>query len=209
MKVTFYYGKTGSAKTLNAVYDAFVDRLRGRRVFSNLKSLRIPQCVYVSPSNMIRALNPNLVNDSTEILLNSKEPKTLILDEISKWWDSRRHADKKNQYLAYFIDQSRKRNINLIVVDQHIGGFDLRGRQHVDKLIRCMCEYEPNTIDTNKPIPLNFHCWVSDLEWGRAYKFYTPAKALEPFYDLYDTYEHIVPTDMIEEDLQAIAPQIA
>ena len=198
MKITFYYGMTGSGKTLNAVYDAMLDRIRGRRIFSNMKRLRIPNCVYVAPKTLIRALDPSLTTDPqlTETLLNTREPKTLILDEISKWWDSRRHAHKENQYLAYFVDQSRKRNINLIVIDQHIGGFDVRGRQLVDKLIRCVCEYIPNT---NPPEPLNFHQYVTDLEWRKFYKFYTPAEALKPFYELYDTYEHIVPIDMISD----------
>lgn len=213
MRVSFYYGKVGSGKTLHAVFDCYLDHyVKHRTICTNMKSVSIPNTVHITPFDLLRALapdnpelvdsllaklNPNLkqssFNTDNEKLLNDKSiKKTLLLDEIGKWWDSRNSYSWLNRFLAYFVDQSRKRNLNLVFTDQHIGALDIRGRQSVDKLVRCVCQYIPDT-----EIPYKFHYWILDTNFETT-KYYTIEAELAKFiYPYYKTEEHIVPAEIL------------
>lgn len=197
MKTQFIYGKTGSGKTIYAIIEGWQDWLKGRLLMGNLH-IKIPNSVFIEPVDIIRALNPNSPHPIAKTLNNNSIRKTLILDEVGKWWDSRTSTNKINRWFAYFVDQCRKRNIDLIIIDQHLGGFDIRGRQLVDKLIRCVGMYD-ETVEPPKPIAFKYK--VIDLDNETVNKFAIPASIAKFFYPLYDTMEHVLPIEKMEIEL--------
>lgn len=200
----FHYGKMGSAKTKLAVYKIIQDYLEGRIPISNIHLL-MPRAVYVEPKDIISSLNPKdttqFYGKIAQLLNNSDIPKTLLLDEIGKWWDGRSAMSQLNRFLAYFVDQCRKRNINIIVTDQHITGLDLRGRDSTDKLVRCFGQYYPDFITDSKgrEVPYKFHF----VEIQTEYRDLKPPKSwswraedTEWLHAFYKTEEIVVPAEI-------------
>lgn len=200
----FFYGNVGSGKTLHAVYEAWKDWLRGRQIFSNMRSLRIPNSQYVRPIDIITSLNPKLTTNKafTTSLLNDRTPKTLLIQEIGKWWNKRTHSSQTNRFMNYFVDQCRKRNISLIVDDQHLTGYDIDGRSLTDILTRCQGHYE----DRDRTKPISFEYWQLHLdEYDNTGKrkllhYKVPWILAKPITELYNTYEHTVPIELMMED---------
>lgn len=211
----FFYGNVGSGKTLHAVYDAWKDWARGRRIFANIH-LNIPDSQYVRPIDILTSLNPKLTTNPkfTTTLLNDRTPKTLLLQEIGKWWNKRTHSSQANRFINYFVDQCRKRNINLIVDDQHLTGYDVDGRSLTDILTRCQGHY----LDRDRTIPIAFEYWQLHLDeydstgkrkmihykipWELAQ--YICGNDKKGIVGLYNTFEHTVPIEMLQEDIEEI-----
>lgn len=222
MVVKFRYGRFGSGKTSATVYDLIKDLVNdGRIPISNMKQLRLPKAVHITPMDIIMSLKPSsreeeavieyaikkLSNKKTSLndtqlkaIMNSKEPKNLFLDEIGKWWDSRNSSSQLNRFFAYFVDQTRKRNMNLYCTDQHSGGFDLRGRQVTDHLIKCVGQYYPVNLirdDLGRPVPYMFHYWDMDLEFDKVRYYTIPASLMQYIYPFYNSLEIISPAELI------------
>lgn len=67
------------------------------------------------------------------------EDCVLVLDEMYQLFDSRSSGTKLNKLLTYFVVQTRKRGVDLIVCTHHLDHVDKRGRRAVD--IRGACRY--------------------------------------------------------------------
>lgn len=183
----FYYGKMGSGKTLRAVIDAYLDYKSGREIWSNIKSLKIPQ-KYIETMDLISiVLNPDYD-------LSNIPPKTLILDETHTQADSRISSSFVNRNLSYFISQCRKFGFNVIYVSQFIGGYDVRLRQLTDEITRCVRIQD----SLENPIAFEYITWSVELQ-RITNRYKIPVEVAKEFYKLYNTYERIRPVEQIIE----------
>jgi hypothetical protein len=117
-KIILYKGKRGCGKTLTMVKDGFLFFKQGYRVLRNF------ECSF-----------GEYISDE-EILKLNKESNlsncVIMMDEIQIFFDARRSMKKENLTFSNFIQQIRKRNINLLATTQFANTVDLRFRQHVD-----------------------------------------------------------------------------
>lgn len=75
----------------------------------------------------------------------------VCLDEVHIWIDSRSGMQKKNKTITYFILQTRKRNVRLLVSTQHLHQIDKRLRDTIDILVFCRnMTNKTSTIQDNK-----------------------------------------------------------
>lgn len=118
MSITLYKGSRGRGKTLSMVKDAYNFYCRGYRVVSNF--------------NM--KFGEHISNE--EILELNKESElfdcVLVLDEVQIFFDSRNFKQKRHMDFSNFIQQIRKRNINILCTAQYSNTIELRLRQHID-----------------------------------------------------------------------------
>lgn len=194
MKTKFYWGETGSGKTLRAVKDILVDFLLGRQIISNATLKQIPY-TKIELNDLIE-----MAFDKDSDIMNNQAPKTMFLDEIQTAFDGRRAMSRNNIDFSLFISQCRKRGINVIYTSQYISGADPRIRTLTDKLIRCVSIKDYNdlglSIDPQNPEPIKFRFYIVNPKdpatvikktWNRA--------IARVFYKFYDTYEVIRPVE--------------
>lgn len=63
--------------------------------------------------------------------------KMMLLDEGQVFIDSRTGMSHKNRYATYFVDQTRKRHLDLFATTQRFGKVDIRVRDLTDWVVRC------------------------------------------------------------------------
>ncbi|MFW6130768.1 MAG: AAA family ATPase [Atribacterota bacterium] len=118
-KILLYKGRRGCGKTLTMVKDGFRYYKSGRKVYSNLKSVKFAE--FISEEDIL-----NLNKDS------NVSNCVILMDELQIFFDSRRSQKKQNLNFSNFIQQVRKRNIIILGTTQYSNTIDLRLRQHVD-----------------------------------------------------------------------------
>lgn len=182
MKSIFYFGKTGSGKTLHTAIDALVDLLNGRKIYSNMTFYHFPY-TKINLLDMVDAVIDNR-NDFTD-----SSPKTLILDEIQTLMDSRRSTSRSNIDFSLFISQCRKRGFNVIYTSQYLNGADIRLRQLTDKLVWCIPVYK--TGDELK----GFKYIKFDVMSGQYKIQFIKESIAKVFYKFYNTYEVVRPVE--------------
>lgn len=172
MTVTFFVGKPRTGKTLHMSMNAWHDFQKGREIFSNYnlrfkhKRVGIKELLDIPFEDM----------EST--------PKTIVLQEVDKWFDARRSGRDENVYLSSLVGQSGKRNIDILYDSQFPTRIDKALRDVTDMHIICDC-----IVDGNKK-PIAFIYSAFDLSKFRVVRSYTlPASLMEQFYGMYDTYE--------------------
>jgi len=144
--IYLYKGAKGKGKTLSMVKDAYLFHLDKRPVFTNMKTLNFGQ--YISNEEILK------------IDKNSKIKKCcLLIDEIQTLFNARRSMKKENVDFSHFIQQIRKRDIDLLSTSQFSNTVDLIFRQHVDiiatprfdkELLVCKVEYlDMNSLEDN------------------------------------------------------------
>lgn len=121
--IYFYKGAKGKGKTLTMTKDGYQFNLDGKKVFSNMKSHN-KFATYIS-NEQIKELDKN------SILKNC----VLIIDEIQTLYNARRSMNKENLKFSYFLQQIRKRKIELLATTQYTNTVDLIFRQHVDYMV--------------------------------------------------------------------------
>ena len=180
LKSIFYFGKTGSGKTLHTAIDALVDVINGRKIFSNMTLNNMPY-TKIDLVDMVNAV----IDNTSDFTDNS--PKTLILDEIQTLMDARR--SQRNTDFSLFISQCRKRGFNVIYTSQYLNGADIRLRQLTDKLVWCLPVYK--TGDVLK----GFKYIKFDVLTGQYKIQFIRESIAKEFYKFYNTYEVIRPTE--------------
>lgn len=121
--IYFYKGARGRGKTLTMIKDAWIFHKNGYQVLSNMKSVKF--ATYIS--------NEDILN------INKDSPFkncVILVDEIQTLFNARRSAKKENLQFSFFIQQIRKRNIELLVTSQFANTIDLILRQHLDFVVR-------------------------------------------------------------------------
>lgn len=114
-----YLGRRGSGKTLTMVKDAYIAHKRGKKVISNMKG--IPFATYMNNNDILKL-------DKTSKLFNA----VILIDEAQIFFDSRRSMKKENISFSNFVQQTRKRNIDLYLTTQFANSIEKRLRDHTD-----------------------------------------------------------------------------
>lgn len=174
--IYFYKGAKGRGKTLTMVKDAYLFHLNGYTVFTNMKSVKFG--VYMTNEDIIKI-------DKTSFLKNC----VMLIDEVQTLFNSRRSMKKENVNFSYFIQQIRKRNIELLATSQFSNTVDLILRQHIDYMIT---PFHDKELDVCKVIYLDLNSFEDDNNGiiNEASRTTTVYDAL-PIYKLYNTEELI------------------
>ena len=117
--IVTYLGRRGAGKTLSMVKDAYIEYKKGKTIISNIKG--IPFTSYMSNENI-------LLLDKNSKLFNA----VILIDEAQIFFDSRRSMKKENINFSNFVQQIRKRNIDLYLTTQFANAIEKRLRDHTD-----------------------------------------------------------------------------
>jgi hypothetical protein len=155
----------------------YFDHLAGRKIFSNY-TLGFPHTRYEIEDLL------SISNMEMEI-----SPKTVLMQEASKWFDSRRSGRRENVLLSSFSGQSGKRDIDIYYDDQFLTRIDRGLRDITDYSFITNCVYTPD----KKPLMFEYEKYGGYFVYplNRTLRF--PAQYMEQFYDLYNTREPTTP----------------
>lgn len=112
------FGMRGSGKTLMLVLLAYVEKMMGKRILSNMGNL----------SFETEVIDPDDLVDMSEGIKGC----TILLDELHTLCDSRHSGFRQNINIANLFLQSRHRGCNIIYTDQYQGQDDKRIRDNTD-----------------------------------------------------------------------------
>ena len=112
------------------------------------------------------------------------EPKTYLMQEAGKWFDSRNSMSPDNRDLINFTGQSGKRETNLYFDDQFITRIDRGLRDVTDKTYIANCIRNPLN---GQPLYFEYEEYARYFMYptNRTLKF--PAFWMQQFYNMYDT----------------------
>lgn len=199
MKSKFFYGATGSGKTLSSIRECVRDVIIGRELYSNMQGIKNIPYYYVDLEDLM------LMVQNEEIDLTSSKPKTLLLDEIHTMFDGRRSSSRPNIDFSVFISQCRKRHFNVYYTSQWIAGADIRIRTLTNQLVKCIPHFSRSdfglgTIDEPEPIAIEHIITdITDLmenpQNPKKKRKVFPRWRNRPFYQFYDTFEIIRPVE--------------
>lgn len=167
--IVLYRGSRGRGKTLSMVRDAYIDYMKGYRILSNM---RLKFGEYVTSEEVL-----SLNRDSQ--LYNC----ILVLDEVQLFFDSRNFSKTQNKDFSNFIQQIRKRNVNIYCTTQYINTVDLRLRQHIDVIAMPKFYKGVNIVRISYYDLTKLEDGLSDI------KPVTVVYNSAPFFCLYDTNE--------------------
>lgn len=162
-------GDRGSGKTLRATAIA---QMESRPVYANY-ALRLPH---------YRALTPYL-------LYSLHDPSLVIIDEFYVWCDSRRSSTSLSTIVSWVLNQSRKRNMDIIVINQLERATDVRFREQADYNIICELKHDANG---NKVFTYRWQKVSETQVWPDLLEQLTEQDA-RSIYPAYDTTEIIDP----------------
>jgi hypothetical protein len=116
--IILYLGARGKGKTLTMVKDGYKFYQNGYDVYRNFS------CTFGKYMDNEEIISLNKLSEIKNAVL--------LIDEIQIFFDSRRSNRNQNLHFSNFIQQIRKRNINILCTTQYAGTVDLRLKQHLD-----------------------------------------------------------------------------
>lgn len=173
-----FLGTVGSGKTLSAVREAFQYYKMGHTVYANM-GLSFPHV--------------KLDKKTFDTLIENKEglqDAVILIDEMHIWLDSRSSMKKKNRLLTYFILQTRKRNVRMLVTTQHMDQIDKRLRNTLDIIVYCKNVSNKTSLVTNARTIIKQEFWqpyASDPNKPPQQRLILA----NPWFDKYDTKEMV------------------
>src|SRR5688572_28290077 len=177
MPCTAIIGKPRTGKTLFLTAIADTDFRKGRSIYSNY-TLSFPHKKY--------SIDDLLSISTMEMEISEK---TVVMQEASKWFDSRRSGRNENVLLSSFTGQSGKRDIDIYYDDQFMTRID-RGLRDITDF-----SFISNCIRDSRKNPIIF-----EYEAHGGYFAYPlnktnriPAFVMEAFYEMYNTREPTKP----------------
>ena len=174
-------GKPRTGKTLYLTMIGYFDYLAGRKIYSNY-TLSFPHVKY--------DIDDLLSISTMEMDL---DPKTVLMQEASKWFDARRSGRNENVLLSSFTGQSGKRNIDIYYDDQFLSRIDrgLRDITDYSFISNCM-RVNPNDSQS-QPLIFEYERYAGYFAYptGKTMRF--PASFMETFYDMYNTRQPTAP----------------
>jgi hypothetical protein len=170
-------GKPRTGKTLYLTMIGYFDYLAGRKIYSNY-TLSYPHQIY--------DIEDLLSISTMEMELS---PKTVLMQEASKWFDARRSGRNENVLLSSFTGQSGKRDIDIYYDDQFITRIDRGLRDITDYSFITNCVYTPE----KKPLIFEYEKYTGYFVYptGKTLRF--PAGFMEQFYEMYNTRQPTAP----------------
>lgn len=170
-------GKPRTGKTLFITAIAHTDFLKGRKIYSN----------YTLGFTHEKYSIEDLLSISTMEMEIS--PKTVIMQEASKWFDARRSGRNENVLLSSFSGQSGKRDIDIYYDDQFMTRIDrgLRDITDYSFLSNCIRDKEKN------PVLFEYEMYGGYFVYPMNKTLRIPAKEMLKYYELYNTREATKP----------------
>ena len=161
------------------------DCYAGRKIFSNYP-------IYGYPVQMLD------INDMLSIVNMEMEvsPKTILIQEASKWFDSRRAMRKENVLLSSFTGQSGKREIDIYYDDQFPSRIDPGLRDITDTSF--IAQALPSHPE--KPVYFRYHQYGGYFQYDMNKSIPLPAYHMEQYYNMYDTRAPTRPLEMIKSE---------
>ena len=170
-----FIGLPRTGKTLFLVYHAYQTFIEGAEIMSNF-TLKEP-FVYtrMTPYDMLRIPFTNM----------DREKKTLLIQEIDKWFNARRSMRNENYLLGGLAGQSGKRNLSILWDTQYPHLVDNQIPLVTDLVYHCSVY-----IDSKTQEPLAFQYQKEDRINGLYPPFPPiPVNVLKPFFSMYDSYD--------------------
>lgn len=164
-------GKPRQGKTLLLTAIGHADFSLGRKIFSNY-ALRFDFTGYS-------------IDDLLSIATLEMEisPKTVLMQEASKWFDSRRSGREENVLLSSFTGQSGKREIDIYYDDQFPTRIDKGLRDITDYTFVANCVKDIN----DKPLMFEYEMYAGYFSYPMNRTLRLPAFIMEQYYSMYDT----------------------
>lgn len=172
MTVIAFVGKPRTGKTLGMTQAGYTNYRSGHEILANYK-LNFPSRI-MTVSQMLQ-----IPFDDVDL-----HPKTLLIQEADKIFDSRRSMKEENRLLSGLTGQSGKRNLNIFYDTQFFNRIDSSLRYVTEYVVSCSC-----FIDDKTKQPIAFQYQYEDMFDGRIRKALIPAILLQPFYSMYNTHE--------------------
>lgn len=176
MTVIAFIGKPRTGKTLHMTFLGYENYKRGNKIFTNYKTtfgtkLEINELLQIPFQDIDR------------------NPKTLMIQEADKWFDSRSPMKVENKLLNNLTGQAGKRNLDIYLDTQFWNRLDNAIRYVVDTIITASA-----FVDKFKN-PLAFHYTSIDVWDYQNDPNYTPKEytltihQMQPYFKLYDSFE--------------------
>jgi hypothetical protein len=174
---TAIIGRPRTGKTLFLTMSARVDYEKKRKIYSNY-SLSFPHTKY--------DINDLLTISTLEMEIS---PKTVVMQEASKWFDSRRSGRNENVLLSSFTGQSGKRDIDIYYDDQFMTRIDkgLRDITDISFLSNCVRDKDRN------PLIFEYEMFNGYFMGSTGKTIRIPAQYMMQFYEMYNTREPTQP----------------
>ena len=172
--ITAIIGNLGVGKTLILVLKAYEGFINQRIIFTNIKSLKIPN-IYISDVIELGAISEGVA----------------VFDELQLFADSRKWYSFQNTAFNSFIYMSRKRKLDFYYTSAVLMHTDIRIRELTDYIIT------PTIIKNNEDIPIAIK--INEYDAITLQKIKSSVvnlnKKIKPFddyiYNLYDTHENM------------------
>jgi len=164
-------GKPRTGKTLFLTAVGFNDYHSKRKIFSNY-DLKFPYKNY--------DLEDLLSISTMEMEIS---PKTVLMQEASKWFDARRSGRRENVLLSSFTGQSGKRDIDIYYDDQFITRIDRGLRDITDFSFVSNCIRDGD----KKPIVFEYEMYAGYFSIPMNRTIRIPAFEMEKYYEMYNT----------------------
>ena len=123
-------GNRGTGKTLTMAKIGLEAIKKGKVVYSNFK---------FNTKKFTAEENTRLRMIDKEFFINYKDMKLrnciILLDEVYVYFDSRSSATKRNRVFSYFINQTRKRGVDLYYTTQFFRQVEVRLRLNTEFFI--------------------------------------------------------------------------
>jgi hypothetical protein len=179
MTCTAIIGAPRTGKTLYLTMIGYLEFLSGRKIYANYP-------IYFPHTHLDIEDLLSIQHMEMDIY-----PKTVLIQEASKWFDSRRSGRKENVMLSSFTGQSGKREIDIFYDDQFMTRIDSGLRDITD--VSYMSEAMPRHPE--KPIIFRYSQFIRYFAVDMHKAIILPAFYMEQYYSMYDTRK---PTESLE-----------
>jgi len=177
-------GKPRTGKTLFLTAIGANDFESGRKLYSNYD--------LYSPLTYTHYDIDDLLSISTMEMEIS--PKTVLIQEASKWFDARRSSRNENVLLSSFTGQSGKRDIDIYYDDQFITRIDRGLRDITDFSFVSNCVYDSK----KNPLMFEYEMYGGYFAYPMNRTLRFPVSIMSKFFNLYDTRQPTQPLQKIK-----------
>jgi len=169
---------------------AWMDYHAGRKIWTNFPVYfpKIPNNVPVTKLEIEDI--QGIVDMEMEI-----SPKSVFIQEASKWFDARRSMRKENVLLSSFTGQSGKREIDIYYDDQFPTRIDMGLRDLTN--VSYISEALP--AHPLKPFVFRYHEYRGYFDYDMNRSIVYPADFMKDFYFMYDTRAPTAPLERLKE----------
>lgn len=176
-------GKPREGKTLFLTMNGYLDWMGNNPTF-NLYSEKVERKIF---SNYALSFDytPYNLDDVLSIkhMKMDISPKTFLMQEAGKWFDSRNSMSPENRDLINFTGQSGKRETNLYYDDQFITRIDKGLRDVTDRTYVAECVRKPD----GTPLLFKYEEYAGYFQYATGKTIKLPAFYMQKYYNMYDT----------------------